>query len=247
MSQTKKLLRLDSRDQQKLPFYKTHDCTFNLSDGGLYRVKEIELLSFSCPMTAYNINTNNNMLYIKDNVGASQSIAIPPSNYDINSLVAILKQSLESITSLTFTVSFSDTTMKLKISATDSFRLMFGTSKINSIANILGFYEIDTVASDEIEAPSVLNLSVPLYINIMISDCENSIKSSNCYDLASFSCDTIGNNSDVLTWTQNCYNEQIVKCYKDNIQSFNVSLRTYDNKFYDINNSNWTMLLKLHY
>ncbi len=75
----------------------------------------------------------------------------------------------------------------------------------------------------------------------------SSTKSSNPYDYATFVCSTIGNNSDILTWTAGTFYEQKVYCFNDNVSQLRVSLRDYNNKMIDLNGSHWSALLKLNY
>lgn len=236
-------LILDSRDQKEFGS-STSQCSFQLREG-LNKLKSIELLSFSCPLTMYNVNSSNNMIYFNDST--NKSVAIPPSNYNIITFCDIIKTTMESVSSLTFTVTFSETTLKINVAASGFFYFTFGTNKLNAANYIMGYLPIDTPASDQLFAPNSINLSIPLYFLIKIDSFSTNTKSSNPYDNSTFTVFTKGNNSDVLTWNTNEFYQQTLICHDDNIQTINVTLTDYGNKLLDLNNANWAMLLKLNY
>ncbi len=241
---SEKFLLLDSRDQQ-VSGSATEDCFFYLQYGGLFGVSSVELLNFSLPLTMYNINSRNNVIYFND--GSARSFAIPPGNYTMTNLLVMIKAVMEAVSTITFTVTFSDITMKITIAGDSPFSLDFGTNTTNSIAKVLGFLEIDTPAGASLTGVYVMNLSIPLYINICIDGFSSSIKSSNKNDNATFSCSTIGNNSDILTWTAGTFYQQKVYCTDDNIQNLHVTIRDYNNQMIQLNGCNWSMLLKINY
>ncbi len=82
---------------------------------------------------------------------------------------------------------------------------------------------------------------------IKVDGFSSSIKSSNPYDNATFVVSTIGNNSDILTWTAGTFYEQKVLSFNDNVSDLRVVLRDYNNSILDLNGGNWSILLKLNY
>ncbi len=241
---SQKFLLLDSRDN-KNHGSSTSDCIFQLSDGNDFdKVNSVELLSFSCPLTMYNVNSTNNTIYFND--GSAQSVVIPPSNYDIVTFVEAIIVAMESVSALTFLVTYSYETLKLTITGSSAFSFTFGTNTTNSAYNIMGFTDVDTSSSVTQISPNVINLSIPLYIMIKVDGFSHSTKSSNPYDNATFVVSTIGNNSDILTWTAGTFYPQKVYCFNDNVSTLHVSLRDYSNKVIDLNGSDWCMLLKLN-
>lgn len=239
-----KYLLLDSRDQ-KFPNTPTNDCFFYFQYGGIKAAKSIELLTFSLPMTFYNVNENNNKIYFND--GTDKIATLTPGNYDITDFLAELKTEMDSVSTITFTPTYSNISMKITITGDSAFTLTFGTNTTNSSSKILGFPDVDTSSSVTQVGTNTINLSVPLYINICIDGFSSSIKSSNHFDNATFCCHTFGNGSDVFTWNSSNSYEQIIPCTDDNIQSIHVIIKDYNNQLLELNGGNWSMLLKINY
>ncbi len=245
MSSTQRFLILDSRDRQPTSFSST-DCMFILNNAELRAVTSIELLHFCCPLTMYNINPTNNILYWND-VDGDHAVAITPGNYSIENLLIILKSTMEDASSVTFTPTYTDITMKIQIDGDSAFSFTFGTNTTNSAAYMLGFTNTDTTASTTNIGQKTINLAVPLYINIHVDSFTSMIKSSNSQDHPTFCCATSGIGSDVLLWSSSSYCRQITKCSRDDIQNLRVSLKSYGNRPIDLNDGDWSMLLHLNY
>ncbi len=113
-------LILDSRDRIRGT---SNDCDFNFKYGGIVGTKSVELLNFSMPMTFYNVNSTNNVIYFNDS--SDRVVAIPAGNYDMNRFLAIIKLVMESVSTVTFTVTYDETTMKILVNGDSPFSFTF--------------------------------------------------------------------------------------------------------------------------
>lgn len=242
---SEKFLLLDSRDNNNYGATSS-DCMFHLGNGQDFNeVNSVELLSFNCPLTMYNVNSSNNTIYFND--GSARSVVLPPSNYDVYALIAAIKVAMESVSALTFTVTYSDQTLKITVTGSLAFSFTFGTNTSYSASKIIGFNNANTSSSVTQTGNNAINLSIPLYIMIKVDGFSSSIKSSNPYDNATFVVSTVGNNSDILTWTPGSFYQQRVLSFNDNVSDLRVVLRDYNNTQIDLNGGHWSMLLRLIY
>jgi hypothetical protein len=240
---SEKFLLLDSKDNENYGA-NSSDCIFHLYGLDFEGVNYAELLNFSCPLTMYNVNSSNNVIYFNDSV--ARTATLTPSNYDVYSLIAAIDVAMNaSPSALTFVTTYSDELMKITVTGSAAFTFTFGTNTTNSAATIMGFNNADTASAIAQTGPNVINLSIPLYIYIRVEGFAAPVRSSNPYDNATFCVSTIGNNSDVLTWTPGTFYQQKVTSYNHNVTEVRVTLRSYNNNAIDLNGSNWSMLLKL--
>jgi hypothetical protein len=109
----------------------------------------------------------------------------------------------------------------------------------------LGYNKTDSSANTNQLSPNVPNLSIPLYMNAVISEFSTGFKSTNPNDNPTFSFYTNCNNSEILTFTRNSYYPQIIDMHDNNIQTIRVQIMDYNNKLIDLNGSHWTMTLSV--
>lgn len=242
MAQRLPFLVLDSRDRTATSPSST-DCVFQLNPG-FNGCKSVELLSLSFPNTQYNISLLNNVIYFND--GAPQVAQIPPGNYDITDFLIVLKNTLESVSALTYTITYDNISLKITVSATGPFSFSFATL-LNSAANIMGFDNVNTAPAASIQAPNIVNLSLPLYFYIQVDEFSTNIKSSNNFDNGSFCVMNNTNVSDIINFTVNSFYPQKVRVSENNIQTLNVVFKNHNNIIMDLNGADWAMMLKMNY
>ena len=206
-------------------------------------VQSVELICANIPMTMYNINDSNNMIYFESG-GDPYELQMDNGNYTMTEFITALEDILN--TEGLFTVNYSYLTMK--ISFTSESPIIFKWSNTtNSMAYIIGFPNEDTESSSSHTAPNVANLSVPLYLNILIPEFNFSIKSTNYKDNATFTIYDNCNNSDILTWSANSFCRQVTTIMNDNIQTIHVRIASWDNKTVNLQGCDWSMILRLDY
>lgn len=249
-----KYVIIDSRDRID-KYNPSCDSTFELKYGGFYNVKSIELISFSLPLTMYNINSSNNMIYYHvqgqpyDEIIAIQSQVafIREGNYNAQQLADALNETMNRSGQPEITVVYDEIRMKYVFSCSTPFSFRFGTNTISSAASILGLENVDTDYETNNEAENVADLSYPSYIIISIIGLSTKIKSTNCHDYGTFFCTNNGNGSDVFTWTTNSFYHQETECTSDNIKDLRIQIKTHNNQLLDLNGADWSMFIKINY
>jgi len=100
-------------------------------------ISGVSLLSATIPNTVYNITAANNMVYW--NRGGALSAPIPPGAYSITALIAMLGAVMQATDgAAVYTVSYSETTMKLTITSTLAFSLS-ADNLTNAVWSVLGW------------------------------------------------------------------------------------------------------------
>lgn len=238
-----KILILDSKDRTEMSTSST-DCNFIIQPG--LTCKEVEVLSLVMPMTQYNINATNNSIYFFD--VSQKNFSIPPGNYSITDLLTTLKSLFNSTSPYGFTVTYSDISMKITITASlSSFQMSFGSYTTNSSAYILGFSDDNTTLALSHTSDFSIDLSLPLYIYCSIDEFSTNIKSTNNFDNATFVFPNKVNSSDILLFSKQTDYEQRSKVTEVNMQALRVRWTIHGNSTLDINNNDWSLILGLHY
>ena len=130
-----------------------------------------ELISFVSTNNIFNVNTNNNKVYLFD--GSDVIATLPVGSYDITDLKTALATAINDVASSTYTVSVDLNTNKYTITNTDDneFHFTFGSNTTNSARQLLGFNGSngDNSTTHTSDNPVDLNPHKNLFINI----CEN--------------------------------------------------------------------------
>ena len=145
---------IDSRDRNTLIYTSNSNYQIDL-DEEYKNVLSVELISIDIPKTQYLINNTNNLLYFNSN-GFEYTATVPIGNYTIDDLLIALKNSMDTVSSNTFTISNSTLTNKITISVSIStFDIIF-VDKTNHMGKLLGFI----ITSDIISVSSNRNQSI---------------------------------------------------------------------------------------
>lgn len=204
-------------------------------------LKAIKLLSANIPSGFYNINSSNNNLYISD--GTLRTITLSPGNYSSTTIVSALTTALNSSGSpFVFTVTYSQITMKLNISATGAFTILSG---INPIADILGF-NVPTASNTIQIASTILELNTVPYLFIEMSNVTNNIRCANNLDYAAFVIPVTVNGGSINNFTQNSYFTQ-AEITTNNISSFDIRIKTRGNLVVDLNGAELNLIFQCLY
>lgn len=155
---------IDSKNRNQVG--EANACNFVITlNPPMARVKKATLLWANIPNTLYNVQAGiNDTIELIDPFGPS-NIQIPAQFYSVPALVATLSSKFTAAGSQSYTVTYSPSTFKITIAASDEFALDFTSS--NSCAALLGFANVVTPSSTSLTGSSVVNLGVnPLYIGI---------------------------------------------------------------------------------
>jgi|6_EtaG_2_1085325.scaffolds.fasta_scaffold13239_5 hypothetical protein len=108
----------------------------------------VRIENVRCPISFYNVNSNNNVLEWTDGVsaGSSANVTITPGNYTIDELIAELQTQMNAAVSGTYTITYNDNTQKVNIAQSATSRV--STITANSTLNkVIGFDINQTIAS----------------------------------------------------------------------------------------------------
>lgn len=186
-----------------------------------------KLQSFCCTNNIFNVNNNNNKIYINEN-GTDYTVTLTNGYYDFNSLQSHLQTQITSTISGTMTVTTDSNTNKYTFSNTITFYFTFGTNTTNSARKLIGFNQIDgtTSTTQTSDNPIDLNNHKSFFINISENDDRDIIGTS--YFNTSLFISGEGGFGDIIR-------------YK-NVDNFNQfvkfrNTKTLEFSFHDINNN----------
>lgn len=247
MSQKTHLLVLDSRDRLNYPVSSTHDCQLRIRPA-IAGFNKVELLSFQLVLSHYNVKSNINR--ISFTVGSTNyTIQIPPTSYTPCTLTAMMKRLMEEASGETFDIFYDTGLFRFVWTITSAPTFFFAwNGLVDSMADLLGFKnQANTSASQTIQSIEAVNLNLPSYFYIQIPEFNIHVRSSHENDYATFVIMNTGNGGDVMTHQQ-FLSYQILEYFQaSSLSSVNVRIKGRNNEDIDLNNSNWTMILRLHY
>lgn len=222
----------------------TSNCIFDFSnlpidDGEIY----VSVQTAQIPGTFYNVDDINNLLVYTVAAGPNINVVIPPSNYNVNSLLAYLTSVMTG-----FTIVFSTATNKYTFThATNTFSF----KSTSTCAEIIGFKEQTTYNSTGLSLVSSLcvNFFTIQSVLIEITNLITNNKTSNAQEnnpsiLVSIPITTSQNS--VLSYS-NVFNlYERINTIK-NFASLQVRLLDQDLDLLDLNGGNWNATIQLNY
>jgi hypothetical protein len=222
----------------------TSNCIFDFSnlpidDGEIF----VSIQSAQIPGTFYNVDDINNLFVYSVNGDPNINLVIPPSNYNVNSLMTYLMTVMTG-----FTITFNSATNKYTFTnATNAFS--FKSS--STCFELLGFIEGATYNSTGLTMVSDLciNFFTIQAVLIEISNLITNNKTSNANEnnpsiLVSIPITTSQNS--VLSY-YNIYNlHERINTIK-NFATLQVRLLDQDLDLLDLNGANWTATIQLNY
>lgn len=132
---------------------------------GKYLVKYLLI-----PNTLYNVHARNNVVPYFD--ALARQVVIPPGSYTGTTLAQTLKTLMDAASApTTFTVTYSSITGKLTfVPSAGTLSMRFGTFPTNAAAQVLGFPVADTVAAASVTSPTLINLSYPTSLALLVKE-----------------------------------------------------------------------------
>lgn len=237
---------IDSRDRDTLIYTSNSNYQIDL-DEEYKNVLSVELISIDVPKTQYLINENNNLLYFNSN-GFEYTATVPIGNYTIDDLLIALKNSMDTVSSNTFTISNSTLTNKITISiATSTFDLSF-VDKTNHMGKLLGFITTsDITGQSSVIGTNQYNLNGPTYIILHINEFENLFgkKSSIKKGFAKIPLDATQTEYKYFKNTQDYH---VIKEFSPplaKLAQLNIRFLNYEGEEYDFGGLEHSMVLKI--
>lgn len=209
-----------------------------------FNATSVEVVSLQMPATMYNITSINNIVYFND--GVVRNFAIPVGNYSVYDFIVALQTGFNSV-SANYVVTYSNVSMKINITGLLAFRLLFGTYNVNSASYIMGFNAVDSgTALISQTSNNCIDLSLPLYICCDIPEFNTNTKSTNDSS-SSFVFPNAVNGGDIISYSEMSDYKQCSVISLNFIQNIHVRFTIPGNYDLDINNSDWIMVVRLHY
>ena len=213
----------------------TSDCEFNLPTIEIpsnYHI-HVSVENTAIPYTFYNINSSNNQLVYYDN-GNIKTHTITPGNYNTNSLISNLLQTMTS-----FTITYSPVTNKITFSNTYNFSFYASSTCLG----LLGFSGAVSSVNNTLTSDICVNLS-PYRCICIASNLKtfsvNTLLPNNQSILASIPINTAPNS--VIIYE----NKNNFKCntYTNIINTLRIRLMDHKFNTLDLNGCHWTITLK---
>lgn len=206
------------------------------------------LLAFCIiPNSTYNITSNNNKLSFDD--GSVITISIPPGSYNVTNLASTIAAAMTAAGSQTYTVIYNPITYHYTISATNPFALLYDFFTSTTIYPTLGYrFNTNSVFATSHEGNSAVSLWASPYFTIRIDKVPFTVQTSQSAN--NFGTFVINNNQlqdgSIIQWTKSAnYNE--FSNINVNIDTLFIELRDYLGNLADINQSEWSMGLRISY
>lgn len=240
MAQNYKQLHIDST----LRDYGTSNSFRIKIEPALRELKSARLIALNLPVTNYNINSANNIIYVNNGVTTSNAV-ITPGIYTATTILVAIKAAIEATgVGGTITATFSDLTYRVTIAGTVAFSLAF-SNILNSSAHILGFPNVNTSSSTSHEGSYAINLSVPPCVFIRIDEFPVMCKSTNGVNgTYPVYLNTIS--GEISFHFDNTHYHNETSSTVSNINMLNVTLvDPRDGTLFDLNGNDWAMLLEL--
>ena len=205
---------------------KSNNNNFTLDNSieGVYR-----LISFVATNNIYNVNDNNNKIYVNEN-GTDYTITLTNGYFDSSDFQTNISTAMNAVLTGTISISYDDNTNKYTITNTLPIYFTFGSNTTNSARKLLGFNQTDgnpSTTTQTSDNPIDLNTCKNIFITITEDD------NRNIEGIDFFNCSLIVNGiSDfggIMRYVDIDNFSQIVK-FK-NTKNLNVS-------FHDASNSN---------
>lgn len=235
-----KMFILNSKDRLPNSVSST-DCVFQFN---AMAAKSCTPVSFAMPLTQYNINSSNYLVYFNDGT-TTYPISLTYGNYSVYDFIIELEAKLNAALA-GFTVTYSDISMKLTIANLTPFRFMFATYSTNSTAYLMGFNATDGTLAVSQTSDNCIDLSLPLYVCCNILEFSKRVESSNA-SLCTFVFPSKANGGDLLLYSEMSDFRQCAQIYEDYIQSIRVRFTYPNGEPLSNNNNDWVMILRLCY
>jgi hypothetical protein len=206
----------------------------------LYHI-HLSVCSASIPVSFYNINDHNNVLYYKLTADTEiTEIVLTKGNYNVNTLLTLLKSVLPA-----FTITYNIITNKYTFShPTSNFSFYYNTTYKSTCFHQIGFKEYDQYSSARIlENDRCINLS-PIR-NFLISCNYNTgnINKSNPYaNNILCSIPLTSNINGVVNYFSDNFKSNL---YTSVMNTITITITDQDGLDIDFNGVNWTMTLQL--
>jgi len=222
----------------------TSDCIFDfnnlpIDDGDIY----VSVQTAQIPCTFYNVDTINNLLVYNVGVAPNINLVIPPSNYNVNTLMAYLMTVM-----IGFTITYDSATNKYTFVHASS---PFSFKSTSTCFELIGFVDGAQYNSSGLTLVSTISVNFFTIRNVLV-ECSNLMtvnKTSNILDT----------NASILTSIPITVSQGSILSYSNvfglsdrvasvkNFASLQVRLLDQDLDLLNLNGTEWSITLQLNY
>ena len=208
----------------------------------------VSLLAATIPNTLYNIDSSNNVVYW-DRGGALMA-TLPPGAYSITSLMVMLGSLMSAADgAFSYTIAYSETTMKLTISTTAAFSLSVDNQDF-ALWTVLGWggQTAPTAAALSHTAPAVVRLDFPNQLLINLGEWCPANLASTANIRSNFVVCMDHDSQYVMTHKQlTSFDNGADYTTRNGLTTMQVALTDPDGLLVDLNGSEWSMVLRVFY
>mgnify|MGYP005867437537 CR=1 FL=1 len=233
-----KTLLINSTDR-----YDGTSTNFKLDMRNSYKVKNVKLLHCRIPVTWHNIDSYNNTILFNEG-GSNLTATLTQGSYNISDLQTEIETQMDSAGADIYTVTYDKKTMKITISSTGTFSLLFGTSS-SEIYEILGFDNIDTSTASSQTGNNVIDLIRVKNILIKIPELGIFGRSTNDDDKYTFIIPVNQNRSEFIRFNDNDNFNQIKILDDRLITELTIIVKDERNRALELNSSEICLILEL--
>ncbi len=239
------ILKIDSRDRTLLTD-STHNFKINLRSK-YQKVSNIELLNLQLPNTHFNVDSGNNQIHFDEGGGPLIGI-VTPGAYTTTTILSVIKTAMEAVGGNTYTITYSNIIFRFTIASTGPYLFLWGTTT-STMSKLLGFLNVNTTPlSPSITSTNAIDLTNGSdYIFIVIPEFGITSRSSgrDNVDHATWMIPNSSNTSEIIAFNSLQFHSISFLESPKNISKLGISLKKTGNEDFDIQNSDWSMLLRL--
>ncbi|MCP4181587.1 MAG: hypothetical protein GY756_27805 [bacterium] len=199
---------------------------------GQYRLSEIIFNN-----NIYGIDNSNNVIYFTDTLPRSYNISI--GSYTPAELITEIKSGMESVSPITFTITYNQKTNKIEYSGDASFNFTFETNTLNSSYKLLGFEQEDYPSSTDIISVNPIELNKHRIIYFSIPEAGQNMHLSNGIETTF----AISENSGLGEVLRENFNDQEIYLSFTNKTNINYKIHDENGNLINLNNSDWDLFL----
>lgn len=198
-----------------------------------------KLLSFCFTNNIFNVNDNNNKIYINEN-GTDFTITLTNGYYDSNDLKTEISTQLNASLSGTVAVSL-DSVNKFTITDTESFKFTFGSNTTGSARKLLGMNAEDDSSATSHTSDTPIDLNTHKHIFITITEDSDRDVVGTSHFSTSFIVNGEGTYGEIIRYNNRDNFDQFVKFRYT--KSLKIRIHDLDNNDIDLN-SDYTIILQ---
>lgn len=237
------MLHINSYDRETNS-QSSSDFIINFQNG--LKICNLDLESCYIPNVMYNVNSNNNTLIFTEAAG-DLTCTLTNGSYTITQLRTELKTQLDAAGLETYTITYSNITNFLTITATGVFELKFALTG-NLIYKLLGFSNLNTTSVNTHTGGNSVDLSYTNYIKLKIYGIYSNVKTSSHQDCTFIIPNNALSKGQFIEYHNLKDNTKISNFTSTNKNVYFLHIKLYDeyDNLVSLNGVDWSMILKLN-